>query len=120
MQQMPQEIEVWYILPAIRKELAKSLVNDYHLTQKKTSQLLNITKAAVSQYKKEKRAKGVIFNKRIKKIIKTSAKKIMDNPSSLLNHVQNICNIIKNEMVLCEIHKSHEKNIPKDCCVCLK
>lgn len=120
MQQMPQEIEVWYILPAIRKALAKSLVNDYKLTQQKTAGLLGITKSAVSQYQKEKRAKSTVFNTKIKKTIKTSAKRIIEEPANLLAEVQELCNIIRKEGVLCDIHRCHDKNLSKNCCICLK
>ena len=51
----PQEIEVWYVLPAIRKELVVTL-KEKNLTQKKIAEFLNITEAAVSQYIKQKRA----------------------------------------------------------------
>ena len=32
---MPQEVEVWYIIPALRRELAKSMVEDYKMMQNK-------------------------------------------------------------------------------------
>ncbi|MFH1405899.1 MAG: hypothetical protein ABIG52_01635 [Nanoarchaeota archaeon] len=52
----PQEIEVWYILPAIRKELVLALKEKGH-TQKEIASFLNVTEPAISQYTKEKRAK---------------------------------------------------------------
>ena len=56
---MPQEIEVWYLIPALRKELARIFIKDYGLAQKKAAELLGISGAAVSQYVKEKRAKEI-------------------------------------------------------------
>ena len=50
-QLMPQEIEVWYIIPAVRRELAKSMVK-IGLKQKQIAVTLGITEAAVSQYLK--------------------------------------------------------------------
>ena len=55
----PQEIEVWYIMPAIRKELCRVLLTKHKLTQKEIAKRLNITGAAVSQYKKDKRGQHV-------------------------------------------------------------
>jgi hypothetical protein len=46
---MPQEIEVWYIIPAIRKELAKRLVQHHEVAQKDVAELLGVTEAAISQ-----------------------------------------------------------------------
>ena len=55
MKLMPQEIEVRYILPALRKELAIELSKD--MKQKEVANILNITQSALSQYHKEKRGK---------------------------------------------------------------
>ena len=48
MQKLPQEIEVWYLIPAIRAELAKELLKE-GINQTKIASILNITNAAVSQ-----------------------------------------------------------------------
>ena len=72
--QMPQEIEVWYIIPAIRRELAKSMIKDLKITQKQVASIMEITEAAVSQYLHSKRAKEVVFTKAILEEIKKSAK----------------------------------------------
>jgi len=47
---LPQEIEVWYIIPAIRRDISKILINDYKISFEKTGNILGISKAAVSQY----------------------------------------------------------------------
>ena len=39
--QMPQEIEVWYTIPALRRELAKSMIEDFKLSQKQVSENMN-------------------------------------------------------------------------------
>ena len=74
--QMPQEIEVWYILPAIRRDLTKSMINDLHLTQKEIAKIMGLTEAAVSQYIHSKRAKEIVFSNAVLKEIKQS--KIQD------------------------------------------
>ncbi len=53
---LPQEIEVWYIIPAIRKELARCLIQDHKITYEKTGNIMGITKSAISQYIRNKRA----------------------------------------------------------------
>jgi len=50
MYSLPQEIEVWYIIPAIRKELARLLTKENNLSYEKVGGYLGISKAAVSQY----------------------------------------------------------------------
>ena len=53
---LPQEIEVWYIIPAIRRDMSKILVDEHKLSYERTAEFLEITKAAVSQYINNKRA----------------------------------------------------------------
>ncbi len=45
------------ILPSIRALITKKLISDYRMSQTKISILLGITQPAVSQYRKETRAK---------------------------------------------------------------
>jgi len=47
MYMLPQEIEVWYIIPALRKELSKQLVRKYKFSYEKTGKILGITKASI-------------------------------------------------------------------------
>lgn len=121
---MPQELEVWYVLPKIRAELAKSMVRDCGLAQNKAAGFLQITKAAVSQYLSDKRAnnKGqreVIFDEKLKEQIRFSAKKIIDNPELLLQEIMMICNLFKNQGLLCGLHRQDDE-LREDCNVCLK
>ena len=59
---MPQEIEVRYILPAIRRELARIFIQEHNLSQKEAANVLGLTEAAISQYLHYKRAKEVVFS----------------------------------------------------------
>ena len=101
---MPQEIEVWYVLPAIRKELAEELVKK-GMKQKDIAEKLGITESAVSQYIKKKRAKKVVFNKKIKTEIRKAANMISGNGNPV-KEIQRICDIIKEDMLLCKISKN--------------
>lgn len=53
----PCEDVVWYVLPAIRSELAKELAKV--MSQKEISEILEITQAAVSQYVSNKRGSRI-------------------------------------------------------------
>jgi len=113
----PQEIEVWYVLPAIRREIAKSLVNDCKLSQKEVAKILEVTESAVSQYLKSKRAKEVYFNSEIKKKIKEMSQKLIKDKSLLLKDMQNICRIFRKSNLLCTVHRMHDK-VPVNCTAC--
>ena len=66
---MPQEIEVWYILPAVRLEIAKGLKKK-GLSQQDIAKKMQVTPAAISNYFKSKRACGMKFNDKVLKRIK--------------------------------------------------
>ena len=102
---MPQEIEVWYVIPAIRRELAKVMAGR-GMTQKKIAERLGVTEAAISQYMKSKRASGVKFNKQLMNEISRSAEMIASG-SCVVKETQRICDICKTNLTLCEIHRMH-------------
>ena len=52
---IPCELIVWYVLPAIRRELARELVDKHGMIQAEVARKFGVTDAAVSQYLKSKR-----------------------------------------------------------------
>jgi uncharacterized protein len=70
------EESVWYILPIIRKEFAKSLIKDHGLTQRKAAEKLGLTESAVSQYISNKRGDCTVKDRAIQKEIKLSTQRI--------------------------------------------
>jgi len=119
---MPQEIEVWYILPAIKRGIAIELVSK-GLKQKDIAKLLKVTEASVSNYLKSKRATTIKFNKIVESEIKKSAEKLLSakenhTNKALIEELQRICAIIKDEKILCKAHKQFDSSISKNCCIC--
>ncbi len=115
MYSLPQEIEVWYIIPAIRKELAGILIKRYKLTYEKTGKILGISKAAVSQYLKKKRADKVKLPVKIKREIEKSAKRIVKNEDVAVKEIIRILDLIKRSGCECEVCKKYNKGILKQC-----
>jgi len=115
----PQEIEVWYILPLIRKEIAKELLN-HNLNQKEIALKLGITEAAVSQYINEKRANISTINKEIKEIIQNSAEKIVKNNANPIKEIQNISDFIWKNKTICKIHMQNDRSVKKGCNICFE
>lgn len=113
---MPQEIEVWYVLPTIRKAFTLEMVKK-GLSQRKAASLLGITEAAVSQYIKRKRASEIGFNKKIRDETKKSVDKIIKG-GDVITEMQRICLLIKRDKTLCKIHRCFCK-VPIKCEVCL-
>lgn len=112
----PQELEVWYVLPSIRREMAICLKTG-GLSQKQIAKIMGLTESAISQYSKSKRAKEIQFSESVKNEIKKSSEKIK-NRACVTAEIQKICNLIKKKGILCKLHKKYE-NV-KTCGACLK
>jgi uncharacterized protein len=115
--QMPQEIEVWYIIPALRREVAKSMV-DLGLTQKEIAKIMGITEAAVSQYIHSKRAKEVVFREPVLEEIKKSAESIA-NGRLMIPEMLRLTKLTEVKQVMCDLHKKHDNNL-HDCETCFE
>ena len=116
----PQEIEAVYIIPAIRKCLTLELLNEHKLTQKEIAELIGITEAAVSQYKKEKRGKLVELPEHVVSELKISAEKIEAGEVSVFAETQRLLREIRNDLTICKIHQILDENVPMDCGVCVE
>ena len=113
----PQEIEVFYVLPAVRKELAVSM-KAAGKSQKVIAKLLGVTEPAISQYMSQKRASTVKFSDKIKQVIGESAPRI-SSEITLMREMQRLLHIIRNERVVCQIHEAMGSG-PKNCNVCFE
>jgi uncharacterized protein len=111
----PQEIEVWYILPAIRSELVVSLKKE-GLSQRKIAYLLGVTESAISQYTKSKRAQKITFNSEVKEFISNSVK-LINSKTTAYQQIQKISNFIRNSKAICEIHMQLEGKL-ESCDIC--
>jgi len=116
----PCEIVVWYVIPTIRSELAKELLN-LGMKQKEISELLDITQPAVSQYISDKRGHGIKFNDETQELIRNFAKGLVEKKYTqrdIIPHVCEICRKVKTDEILCQLHKEKGK-MPTDCDVCM-
>jgi len=116
---MPQEIEVWYLLPALRRELAKVFIKDHKLSQKEAAGLLGITEAAVSQYIKSKRGKEMKFSKQELAPIKEAARKILKDRKNVMKHIYDLCRDFRGSETICGMHRKHDDRIPEKCRICM-
>ena len=117
---MPQEIEVRYILPAIRRELARIFIEVNNLSQKDAARVLGLTEAAVSQYQHYKRAKEVVFSDNVVDEIKKSAKKILENEKNkqmVVAEMYRISNLTTVKHILCDLHRAQSKELT-NCNIC--
>ncbi|HLD37271.1 MAG TPA: hypothetical protein VJA86_01660 [Candidatus Nanoarchaeia archaeon] len=115
MYSLPQEIEVWYIIPTIRKELSRILTQKYKLTFEKTGSILGISKAAVSQYLGNKRASKISLPASVKKEIAKSAASISKNERVALKEIIRILAMMKKTKCSCGICQKYNKGVLKQC-----
>ena len=115
----PQELEVYYILPALRKELAKAL-KEQGKSQKVIAELFGITESAVSQYVHEKRGAEVDFPAALQKPIKEAASRITDK-SAFIKETQQLLHQVWHDKFICSVcHNQNGDAIPKGCAVCFE
>ena len=112
---LPQEIEVWYIIPAIRREMSKVFVKQYGFTLEKAGGFLGITKAAVSQYLNKKRAGKVKLPEEIKKEIVKSAETIVKDEKMAVKEIMRILKLMKDRGCSCGVCKKFNKGVIKQC-----
>lgn len=91
----------WKGLPIIRKELVKSMITNFGLSQKEAAERLGITPAAVSQYLSKKRGRIGIVNNEILFEIDYSAEKIINEGETVVSYeICRICRILLKNGIL--------------------
>jgi predicted transcriptional regulator len=145
---MPQEVEVWYVLPAIRRELAKVMktkvvprVNedggmiDHKITQKEIARMLGVTEPAITQYllkKKGQRSRGdqVVLPESILREIDKSADHMIaeyekarmkdeeDIFEEMTGEINRIIRIMRDAGIMCDIHREFCAHVNDSCEAC--
>ena len=117
---MPQEIEVWYLIPALRRELARIFIEEHGLNQKKAAEILGMTNAAISQYLSSKRGNEIKFSKEETDKIKKIADEMVKNNKDVMKKIYQLSVSLRKSKAICDIHKSHDGSIEKGCDICFK
>ena len=116
----PCEIVVWYVIPAIRSELAKELLN-LGMRQKDVSELMDITQPAVSQYITDKRGSGIKLDDDVRKMVKDFARELSEGEATkaeLIGRTCSICKHVKTADVLEQLNID-KSELGEDCQSCL-
>jgi predicted transcriptional regulator len=116
MMEMPHEIIVWYVLPALRRSLVIEL-KQQGMAQKDIAKRMNVTEAAVSQYLHNKRgSKEVVFSKKLSLEIRKSALKVKGSKGkeTLMKELIRLIALSNKERIVC--HRCAMKNGKCDIC----
>jgi len=116
---MPQEIEVWYLIPALRRELTLALVKE-GMKQREVAESLGITEAAVSNYVKEKRASELKFSKAELVKISKAAAHIKEDSNTSMENILYLTNEFRGSKAVCDLHRKHDSSVSKECDLCMK
>jgi len=100
---LPQEIEVWYIIPAVRRELAKLLTKKHGLSYDKAGEVLGISKAAISQYNKNKRANKIKLHPLVLKQVERSAKVMSKDKQKTAREILRVLKFMRDKRLPFEI-----------------
>jgi len=117
---LPQEIEVRYIIPAIRGKLAHVLVEERGVSQKQAAKILGLTEAAISQYINGKRGTEVMFSESVVDEIRKSADRVINlksNKGEMVAEIYRISHLTNVKHIMCDMHRKQSKGLD-DCTIC--
>ena len=113
----PQEVEVFYLLPALRRDMAISL-KELGRDQKQIAHILGVSEPSVSHYFNAKRATDVAFSDDMQQAIKKTAR-VIKTPQDTLKATQKLLRKIHAEREICKVcHDVNKTSIPQGCAVC--
>ncbi|MFW9844041.1 MAG: transcriptional regulator [Candidatus Thorarchaeota archaeon] len=145
---MPQEVEVWYVLPAIRRELAKVMKTktvpregddgkrkEHKITQKEIAKMLGVTEPAITQYllkKKGRRSRGdqVVIPEKFMPELEKSADAMIkqyearganeDMFETMTFEINRLIKVIRDDGAMCDIHRQFSAHVKDKCSACDK
>jgi len=119
---IPCELIVWYVLPSIRRELARELVDKHDFSQAEVARRFGVTDAAISQYLKAKRG----TNKEIensgkyedfRKEVEVAAVRMV-NGSDIVTETCRICEMVKKSGMLVKVYETRTGIRAPQCVTC--
>ena len=115
MKQTPCEFLMWNVLPVIRREFARNLIDVFNLSQKEAAEKLGATPAAVSQYLSGKRGKMEIKDDFVLQEIKKSSERIFKyGDKVVVPETCRICKLMRDRGLFSSICEVCEEEIDSD------
>ena len=116
---IPCEVVVWQILPLIRRELARELVEKHGMKQAEVAKIFGVTNAAISQYLNGKRggeySNAPMYSRFIDEV-GASARSVAADPSCYGPELCRMCEVVKHIGLLALIYKEQTGVYPPECC----
>jgi len=108
----PQELEVFYIIPTIRRYLTVYM-KELGKPQKEIAKILGVQESTISQYVRHKRAAEINLSQEIESKIKEAVSRI-NNSFDVIRETQQVLKVIRDSGEMCKIHKQLA-DIPENC-----
>jgi len=121
----PCEMIVKTVLPTIRAEIAKNLIEQHQISQRDAARLMGITTAAVSQYLSKKRATRrnmeVFKSADFSRFVKEAAANIASDPGEIevMTTICRFCMYARMHGFLCLLHQEIAAKLD-DCDYCMR
>ena len=112
-----QELEVWYVIPTIRKELALAMKNK-GLKQVEIAKRLDLTKSAITQYLNESRGNEIKLTPELREQVSISANRIQSSQDTI-REIQYLIGLSREQKVACQLHKVLDKTF-SNCNLCFE
>lgn len=111
---------MWYVLPTIRREMAKELVVNHGMKQAEVARKFEVTDAAISQYLKKKRGKNEVMQNSehydtFLEEVKISSSRIAEENADFATEMCRMCNLVKSCGMLAEIYVEYTGFPPPLC-----
>jgi predicted transcriptional regulator len=119
---IPCELIVWYVLPSIRRELARELVDKHNFSQAEVARRFGVTDAAISQYLKAKRGTSKEIENSgkyedFRKEVEAAAVRMV-NGSDIVTETCRICEMVKKSGMLVKVYETRTGIRAPQCVTC--
>jgi len=115
MRYLPQEIEVWYVIPAIRSWIARCLVEDFSASYEKIGNILGVSRAAISQYMKCKRAAKIRLPKELGPKIMSTCKTLDKDNTKAIEEINKLLEHLRKKEMTFSVCGKLKEGILGDC-----
>jgi len=115
MQYLPQEIEVWYVIPAIRSQIARCLIEDFDVSYERIGSILGVSRAAISQYVKGKRAAKIKLPNELGPKIMNSCKILVKDDTRAVEEINKLLEYIRSKGLTFSVCGRLKEGVLEEC-----
>lgn len=115
MHYLPQEIEVWYVIPALRSWISRCLIEDFNASYEKIGNILGVSRAAISQYVKGKRAAKIKLPDEMASKIMSTCKTLIKDETKAVEEIEKLLQHIRSKQIAFKVCGNLKEGMLDDC-----